>query len=45
MLIRGEVVAATEEGGKVLDLEYQRSVGVITAEVEEAASHLSEVAR
>ena len=45
VLIRGEIVAATEDGGKALDLEYQRSVGVITAEVEEAASQLSEVAR
>ena len=45
VLIRGEVVARTEDGGKELDLQYQRAVGVITAEVEEAASHLAEVPR
>lgn len=36
VLVRGEIVDATESGGKELDRQYQHAVGVITAEVEEA---------
>jgi branched-chain amino acid transport system ATP-binding protein len=38
VLVRGEIVDRTEAGGKDLDLRYQHAVGVIAAEVEEAAA-------
>lgn len=38
VLVRGDVVASTGDGGKELDLAYQQAIGVITAEVADASA-------